>query len=70
MTPWEEPEWETFLLWFSGAVEAGVDPGFPDNLYSNRFLIPKAEEIRQKEVDEALEKLAEKAARDEKRGRD
>jgi len=54
------------MLWFSGAVEAGVDPGFPDNVYSNRFLIPKAEEIRQKEIDEVLEEMAEKAEKDAK----
>lgn len=70
LTPWKEQEWESGLMWYSQAVEAGIDPGFPDNLYSNRFLIPKAEEIRQNDVDETLEKMAEKAAKDADKGRD
>jgi len=64
ITPWKEQEYENAYLWFSGAVEAGIDPGFPDNVYTNKFLIPKAEEIRQKEYDEALEKMAEKAEKE------
>lgn len=64
ITPWKEKEMEGAFLWFSGAVDAGIDPGYPDNLYTNRFLIPKAEEIRQKEIDEFLEEKAEKAEKE------
>lgn len=64
ITPWKEKEHEDMYLWFSGAVDAGIDPGYPDNLYTNRFMIPKAEEIRQIEIDEYLEEKAEKDAKD------
>ena len=62
-TPWKENQGEGFLIWFSGAVEAGVDPGFPDNLYTNSFLLPGAEEMRQEYIDEVLEVIADKAAK-------
>jgi hypothetical protein len=64
LTPWKEKDHEDAYLWYSGAVDAGIDPGYPDNVYTNRFMIPKAEEIRQKEIDEWLEEKAEKAEKD------
>lgn len=60
-TPWDEQTWESPLLWYSGAVEAGVNPGFPENVYTNDFLLEGAAELRQAEIDEILEKIAKKA---------
>lgn len=57
LTPWKEKQGEGFLIWFSGAVEAGVDPGFPDNLYTNGLLLPGAEAMRQEYIDEVLEEI-------------
>lgn len=42
VTPWNEKTFESPLLWWSGAVEAGLQPEFPDNIYTNRFMIPVA----------------------------
>lgn len=40
-TPWKEKDLETPLLWFSGAVEAGIHGPMPESLYTNRFQIPE-----------------------------
>jgi len=40
LTPWKEKDMEDMLLWWSGAVEAGVQGPMPESLYTNRFQIP------------------------------
>lgn len=45
LTPWEEKEYETLLLWWSKAIDEGIESEFPDYIYLNtfsRFMIPRA----------------------------
>jgi len=56
LTPWKENDFESPLLWWSGAVEAGIHGPMPQSLYTNRFQIPEAVPVWEvEEVEEECE---------------
>jgi hypothetical protein len=60
LTPWNEKQMESPLLWYSKAVKNGYAEEFPDYLYTNRFMLPDAKDFLDAEVEEILEDIAKK----------
>jgi len=44
ITPWREDQTESFLLWWSSAIDQGVIQEYPESI-PERFLIPRAKEM-------------------------